>query len=154
MNSQSPEPLCDCSSGAIGAWGVGAALRNITFMDDLSHVLVAYYAKGTNAEENLFMMTKKDTFWEVDFNTKYNLYENLALILELKDKIDLLPRIQKEAGESRLEGGEAKAADVLRALQSLGYRPGPARKALKDALAAADPDWPVEKLLKETLKCL
>jgi holliday junction DNA helicase RuvA len=76
------------------------------------------------------------------------------LILELKDKIDLLPRIQKEAGESRLEGGEAKAADVLRALQSLGYRPGPARKALKDALAAADPDWPVEKLLKETLKCL
>lgn len=76
------------------------------------------------------------------------------LILELKDKIDLLPRLRQEAGRSRLEGGEAKAADVLRALQSLGYRPAPARKALARALAAADPDWPVERLLKETLKSL
>lgn len=77
--------------GAIGAWGVGAALRNITFMDDLSHVLVAYYAKGTNAEENETLMTKKDSLWEVDFNTKYQMYENLALILELayaKVKLD------------------------------------------------------------------
>jgi hypothetical protein len=71
------------SQGAIGMWLAGAALRNITFMDDLSHELVFAYAKGTNAEENLFMMTKKDTLWEVDFNTKYQMYENLALILEL-----------------------------------------------------------------------
>ena len=76
------------------------------------------------------------------------------LVLELKDKIELLPGIREEAGKSRLEGGEAKAADVLRALQSLGYRPGPARQALSRALAAADPAWPVERLLKETLKCL
>jgi hypothetical protein len=69
--------------GAVGLWMAGAALRNITFMDDLSHELVFSYAKGNNAEENIFMMTKKDTFWEVDFNTTYNLYENLALIVEL-----------------------------------------------------------------------
>lgn len=76
------------------------------------------------------------------------------LILELKDKIELLPRLRDEAGRSRIEGGEEKAADVLRALQSLGYRPGPARKALARALDEADPGWPVERLLKEALKCL
>lgn len=76
------------------------------------------------------------------------------LILELKDKIDLFPRLRKEAAESRLKGGEEKAADVLRALESLGYRPAPARQALSRALDTADPGWPVERLLKETLKCL
>lgn len=76
------------------------------------------------------------------------------LILELKEKIELFPGIRPGAGKSRLEGGEAKAADVLRALQSLGYRPAAARKALEKALAAADPAWPVERLLKETLKLL
>ncbi|HDQ39590.1 MAG TPA: hypothetical protein ENN39_00970 [Desulfonatronum sp.] len=76
--------------GAIGAWGIGAALRNITFMEDLSHNLVAYYAKGTNANEYWGLMTKKDKLWEVDFNTKYQMYENLALVLELAyAKVDL-----------------------------------------------------------------
>jgi hypothetical protein len=69
--------------GAVGLWLAGAALRNITFMDDLSHELVFSYAKGTNDENSFAAMTKKDNFWEVDFNTKYQMYENLALILEL-----------------------------------------------------------------------
>lgn len=76
------------------------------------------------------------------------------LILELKDRIEFLPRLRDEAGRSRLKGGEEKAADVLRALQSLGYRPGPARKALGRALEEADPGWPVERLLKEALKTI
>lgn len=69
--------------GAIGMWAVGAALRNITFMDQLSHDLVAFYGKGTNDEANVGLMTKKDTYWEANFNSRYKLYENLSLILEL-----------------------------------------------------------------------
>jgi len=76
------------------------------------------------------------------------------LILELKDKITLLPRIREEAGKSGLNQADDKVADVMRALLSLGYRQGPAHKALTGALSGAEPDWPVERLLKESLKFL
>lgn len=69
--------------GAVGLWAVGAALRDIKFMDNLSHDLVAYYAKGTNDKANWMLMTDEDSYWEVDFNTTYQMYENLALVLEL-----------------------------------------------------------------------
>lgn len=69
--------------GTLGLWAVGAALRNINFMENLSHELVAYYAKGTNHKDNVFLMTTKDNYWEVNFNTNYQMYENLSVILEL-----------------------------------------------------------------------
>lgn len=74
------------------------------------------------------------------------------LILELKDKISILPNLQKEARQVTLKGGEEKTADVLRALISLGYRQSQAHRALVRALKEAEPDWPVERLLKEALK--
>jgi holliday junction DNA helicase RuvA len=76
------------------------------------------------------------------------------LILELKDKITLLPRIREEAGKSGLREADDKVADVMRALLSLGYRQTPAHKALTRALSNSEPDWPVERLLKESLKYL
>lgn len=76
------------------------------------------------------------------------------LILELKDKITLLPRIREEAGKSGLRQADDKVTDVMRALLSLGYRQGMAHKAITSALSGAEPDWPVERLLKESLKYL
>ncbi|PTN38450.1 outer membrane homotrimeric porin [Desulfonatronum sp. SC1] len=69
--------------GAVGLWAVGAALRDITFIEDLSHEFVVSYARGTNHKDNLNLMTTKDSYWEVDFNTNWRMYENLALVLEL-----------------------------------------------------------------------
>lgn len=69
--------------GAVGLWAVGAALRDITFMENLSHELLVSYARGTNHKDNFFLMTTKDSYWEVDFNTTWQLYENLSVILEL-----------------------------------------------------------------------
>jgi len=77
--------------GAVGLWAVGAALREITFMDDLSHDFVVSYARGTNHKDNLFLLTTQDSYWEVDFNSTWQMYENLAVILELaygKVKLD------------------------------------------------------------------
>ena len=74
------------------------------------------------------------------------------LVLELKDKISMIPRLREEAGGEKMEGEEEKASDVMRALLSLGYRQNQANKALVKALKNAEPDWPVEKLLKEALK--
>lgn len=74
------------------------------------------------------------------------------LVVELKDKVSLLPALAREAAQSKLAGGEAKSADVLEALLSLGYRPVEAQKAIVSALAAAEASWTVEQLLKEALK--
>ena len=41
--------------------------------------------------------------------------------------------------------------DVMGALVSLGYRQMAADKALRRALEKSDPDWSVERLLKEAL---
>ena len=73
------------------------------------------------------------------------------LILELKDRIGSL---EIGSGQALPGRGDQKAADVLRALTELGYRPAQSRRALDRALVGADPDWPVERLLKETLKSL
>ncbi|MCX6348141.1 MAG: Holliday junction branch migration protein RuvA [Candidatus Aureabacteria bacterium] len=74
------------------------------------------------------------------------------LVLELKDKISLLPALQREASKSRLDGSEAKIADVLEALLSLGYKPAQAQRAIEAALGRAEAGWAVEQLLKEALK--
>lgn len=94
--------------GAVGLWAVGAALRNINFMENLSHELVAYYAKGTNHKDNAHLMTTKDSYWEVDFNTTYQMYENLALVLELayaKVKLDDMGGNRSDlAGDALMRG--------------------------------------------------
>jgi len=71
--------------GPSGKWGVGLKLKNITFIDKVSHELSAGYYKGTNkaSVENAALFTDKDKAWEVNFNTQYRMYENLAAILEL-----------------------------------------------------------------------
>jgi Holliday junction DNA helicase RuvA len=76
------------------------------------------------------------------------------LVLELKDKISLLPALQREAAKSRLDGSEAKIADVLEALLSLGYKPAQAQRAIEAALGRAEAGWAVEQLLKEALKSI
>lgn len=89
---------------AAGTWGAGLRLNNISFMDDLSHGLQVSYIQGTNSKNmpsraamNSFhgdfndttgtagfvYMTTKDSAWEVDFNTKYKIYEDLTFMLEM-----------------------------------------------------------------------
>jgi len=68
--------------GALGVKGVGAALRDIQLVDKLSHEVVVYYVVGNNHENNYSLMTTKDKYYEANFNTKYQIYESLALVLE------------------------------------------------------------------------
>jgi hypothetical protein len=103
--------------GAIGMWALGAALRDIKSMDKLSHDLVAFYARGTNEEETIFLFTAEDSYWEMNFNTRYQMYENLALILELAyGKVSL--------DDLNLNIGRDEIADdaMTRAVLGLVYR--------------------------------
>lgn len=92
---------CLVSETLNGTWGVTLQLKDISFMEDLSHVFrVAYYAgtnnkamaeKGwvsspwddQNATGTGLYLTTKDHAWEVNFDTQYNIYKDLTLVLEL-----------------------------------------------------------------------
>ncbi|MBU1229734.1 MAG: outer membrane homotrimeric porin [Proteobacteria bacterium] len=95
----------DTLSGTIGTpetnmgyWAVGLSLKDIKLIDKLSHTFHVMYVKGTNdvdfLKENGVVgipngvqygkfLTTKDSLWEVDFNTKYQIYDGLALGVEL-----------------------------------------------------------------------
>ncbi len=87
-----------------GTWGVGVQLADFSFVDKLSHTLRVAYYQGTNNTENAreyshplvangsntplsyngeMYLTTGDHVWEVNFNHKYQIYENLAAYLEL-----------------------------------------------------------------------
>lgn len=87
-----------------GTWGLALIVKDITFMEDLSHAFEVAYVRGTNNKnmpanagmsmpfgnytdtngvEGYTYLTTKDWAWEVDFNTKYQLYKNMYMMLEL-----------------------------------------------------------------------
>lgn len=91
------------SNTGVGTWGIGVEMANMSFIDDLSHTIRVAYYMGTNDSKlvknnpgsfskrmnNVFYlderayMTDKDYAIEVNFDHKYQIYENLAAFLEL-----------------------------------------------------------------------
>ncbi|WP_243363678.1 outer membrane homotrimeric porin [Fundidesulfovibrio terrae] len=82
----------------IGTWGFAVSLNKISFMQDLTHRLTFTYAQGTN---NARALRNANTIWGtgnyvqmgrdlttneyvmgVNFDNQYNIYENLAAIVE------------------------------------------------------------------------
>lgn len=83
----------------VGTWGFGVSLNKMSFMEKLSHVLTFAYVHGNNSptairdanqllggSNPVFCMGRDLTTEEwvigINFDTKYMLYDNLALILE------------------------------------------------------------------------
>jgi len=72
-----------------GLAGFGFKLKNIQFMDKLTHDFLVMYAVGTNDKENakadptIRYLTDEDSVMTVDFNTQYAIYENLSALVEL-----------------------------------------------------------------------
>ncbi|MEG6551641.1 outer membrane homotrimeric porin [Desulfocurvibacter africanus] len=85
----------DMGPAAPGFWLVGAAARKISFIEKLSHDVIVMYAKGTTDSvanagfqanrggSSLPALTSDDSYLEADFNTRYQIYESLAAIVEL-----------------------------------------------------------------------
>jgi hypothetical protein len=93
------------SVNPIGSYGIGASLNNITFVEKLSHRLTFIYLRGNNSPRAIrqmnyyvnggnlnlganpyFVMGRDLTYNEAllsaNFDTTYQIYENLAAVLE------------------------------------------------------------------------
>ena len=80
---------------SLGFWAAGLSLKDIKLVDKLSHTFNVIYFKGTNDKDIVRatgltaaanygrMLTDKDSLVEVDLNSKYQIYEELSLGLEL-----------------------------------------------------------------------
>jgi hypothetical protein len=82
----------------VGAWGFGASLNNVSFIEKLTQRLTFAYVHGNNSSKAIryanevlgsnpiFVMGRDLTASEwvmgLNFDSKYMLYENLALIME------------------------------------------------------------------------
>ncbi len=86
---------------ASGTWGIALLFQDISFVEKLTHEVRVAFFGGTNdpaamrdyrsmtAAHNPYwnnpsdiLLTTADWAWEIDFNTQYQIYENLAAILE------------------------------------------------------------------------
>ncbi len=82
--SSSPDNLNGylVSAGPTGKWALGGKLMDISFIDDLTHEFQLAYYQGTNHRDS-GLFSRRDHAWEANFNSQYDMYENLAAILEL-----------------------------------------------------------------------
>jgi hypothetical protein len=72
----------------VSMWTLGARLKDISFVEKLSHEVGIIYAQGTSDKEVVNygqdqLLNKDESIMAADFTTKYMLYENLAAIAEL-----------------------------------------------------------------------
>ncbi|MEW5771978.1 MAG: outer membrane homotrimeric porin [Thermodesulfobacteriota bacterium] len=82
---------------ATGLMVIGGKLEKFSFVDKLSHTLRVAYGQGTSDEDYVkkgyaamnynahhgLALTEKDSFWEVNFDSTYSIYENLTGYVEL-----------------------------------------------------------------------
>ena len=80
---------------AAGTWGVQLGVKEVSFIEDLSHMLSVTYFQGTNNTQRVHdnysaaangpigYMTTADSAWSIDFMNSYKLYQNLTANLLL-----------------------------------------------------------------------
>ena len=87
-----------------GTWGLGIQIQRMSFIEDLSHTIRFIYYNGTNDKDMVTnsagsntainsrlagyskganYLTTKDHAYEINFDHRYQIYENLAAVLEL-----------------------------------------------------------------------
>lgn len=123
----------------LGFWALGLNLKDITFLEGLKHTFTVMYVQGTNnrdiglastAYANTAVggnsqqirgsgvvlgrtLTTKDSLWEVDLNTKYQIYKELTAYLELGY---IAPSISKSVW-----GDSIKSMEATKVAVGVGY---------------------------------
>ena len=97
-----------------GTMGVYLQAKDISFMEDLTHIFRVGFVKGTNNTEMVrsgwasldstdgVYLTTADKAWEVNFDTQYKIYQDLTLGVELGYiNLDLDENVWKNASDYR-----------------------------------------------------
>jgi hypothetical protein len=82
-----------------GTWGIGIQLYDVSFIEDLTHTLRFAYYTGTNEKDIIreyggvpqthmrfgdgLYLTDGDNVFEINFDHKYKIYDNLTMFIEL-----------------------------------------------------------------------
>lgn len=68
---------------ALGKWGIGLHLEEISFVEKLSHTVRVTYAQGTNENSgDITAWGEDDRITEFDVSSVYNIYDNLDLLVD------------------------------------------------------------------------
>lgn len=117
-----------------GTWGVGAQLKDMSFLNNVSHTLRVAYWNGTNApgmtkyvrgtwsgdhskgwdqiDESVIYLTTKDWLLEFNLDTTWKIYDNLEAMVELGYIVNGIDRDQwRKYGN----GGDWQKADAYKA---------------------------------------
>lgn len=98
---------CDWSMSYAGSWGIGLQVRDMSFMEDLSHTFIASYRGGTNSPSMVKYMadpyagmegfgadgpylTTNDGLMEFNLISNYKMYENFDINVELGYVVNMI----------------------------------------------------------------
>lgn len=111
-----------------GTWGVGAQLKDITFVEDLTHVVRVAYWGGTNspamtkylpataftAGEGVYLTTN-DGLVEINVDSSYKIYDNLEAAVELGYIVNAIDKgtWNRSFKDSRFTKGDAYKASLI-----------------------------------------
>lgn len=114
-----------------GTWGLGLQLRDLSFVEDLSHTLRVVYWGGTNSPAMIkqtsspqawnnadgLYLTTQDHLVEVNVDSTYKIYENLEAMVELGYIFNGMDRDawRKHAADKSYQNADAwKAALIVK----------------------------------------
>ncbi len=116
-----------------GTWGIGLQVRDMSFMEDLSHTLRITYWGGTNDADMMkhmddprgwrqdggLYLTHNDHLVEINLDSTYQIYENLQAVVELGY---IFNGVDTEAwNNSTTSGGTVNGQDAWKATLLMMY---------------------------------
>ncbi|MBQ3060765.1 MAG: outer membrane homotrimeric porin [Desulfovibrio sp.] len=122
-----------------GSWGIGAQVRDMSFMEDLSHTLRVAYWGGTNAPSMIKYMdnayswntstgafaspylTTKDSLLEINFINNYKMYENFDINFEVSYLANFIDNDAWRKRSSNGNGGTFSKQDAWKAEVIFAY---------------------------------
>ena len=102
-----PGDSCDWAMSYAGSWGIGLQIRDMSFVENLSHTFIASYRGGTNSPSMVKYMggstawaegyggdgpylTTNDGLMEFNLINNYKMYENFDINMELGYVVNMI----------------------------------------------------------------
>ncbi len=131
---------CDWAMTYSGTWGIGLQLKDLSFVDDLSHTFRVAYWGGTNSPSMVKYMesayswregyggdgpylTTNDGLLEFNLVNQWNVYENLEMNLELGYVVNMMDQgtWQKSGYYENNGNGKFEKQDAWKAQLTFAY---------------------------------